>query len=642
MSYFMLKYTHMRKKLPLCLFLAALIPLVIYLIWYVNTSDPYSGYSSYYDGISVDINGKGRVKTISVFTPEKFPEDHYVFLPSSAVLPETRIYFKMAYAILLSAEGKEDIALYSGGNLGNVEKDLIYYTTFVTRNGEVLDRGKMMFMQSDGIAAVYVDTASGGMDNIYEDKDYREPGKIYIEDPDGVIEYMGDMKYIKGHGNTTWKEDKKSLGVMLDKPADLFGMGTAYNWVLLANCLDQTMMANSVVYDLARDAGLKYSPELCYADLYLNGEYNGLYQVAEKNEVAENRIEITDLNLRNKQANNALDPTLYDLYDINPKSPGERKGVSLPVNPADITGGYLIEHDYGKKYSDEISGFRTASGEKYVLRSPVFASEKEINYIADLFEELERRAQNGDDLSDMIDMESFADKYLVEEIVKNDGAGATSSYFYKDADKVDPLIYAGPVWDYDMALGNSGRGLTDIPDHLDFCTNHMQQTRLFYYLYRNNDEFREYVKKDYKEKFRPLLISLINGVIDEYVKNVDKNDNMDMARWQRGADERPEAVDTVKEFLKKRVVFLDKVWIDDEEIHVVHLTKDVGQRHPYVGVLDGGTMEVLPAPRTGDEEGAHWVVQETGESFDENTPVYSDLNLISSAFYEENREKNGS
>ena len=161
----------MRKKLLVLIFIAALLPLIIYLIWHYKTYDPYKGYGSYYDGISIDINGKGQMKTISTFTPDGFPEDHYVFLPSSAVLPETRIYYKEADVLILSAEGHEDIALYSGGNLSNVERDLIYQTAFYSKSGEVLDKGKMLFMQSTDTAAVYVETESGGMENIYNDKE---------------------------------------------------------------------------------------------------------------------------------------------------------------------------------------------------------------------------------------------------------------------------------------------------------------------------------------------------------------------------------------------------------------------------------------------------------------------------------------
>lgn len=55
----------------------------------------------------------------------------------------------------------------------------------------------------------------------------------------------------------------------------------------------------------------------------------------------------------------------------------KQKGVDLAVNPEDITGGYLIEHDYSQKYAAEISGFVTDGGEQYVIKSPLHASRQE-------------------------------------------------------------------------------------------------------------------------------------------------------------------------------------------------------------------------------------------------------------------------
>ncbi len=312
----------MRKALLITVFISAFLPFVIYLKWYKENRAPYDGYDSAYDSVSIDINGKGGLKSVRVYTPSDHPDEHYVFLPSSAVFSETRLYIKGADTLVLSSEGAEDTAVHSGGSLSNVEEGQVYDSALYSRSGILIEGGRMLFIKSRDTAAVYVRTESGGMENIYSDKDYREYGKIYIEDSDGSIEYMGDLNYIKGHGNTTWLEDKKSFGIMLHNPSDLFGMGVSYSWILMANCLDNTMFANTLVYNMAREAGMKYSPELHYADLYLNGEYNGLYQIAEKNEVGTERIDITDLNTKNKRANNALDLSLYDVYSVNFDEPG--------------------------------------------------------------------------------------------------------------------------------------------------------------------------------------------------------------------------------------------------------------------------------------------------------------------------------
>lgn len=629
----------MRKRGLIIILFIALLPLMAYFLWFYRTGGLRSGFSSCFDSFSIDVNGKGKIKTVFSFTPEKYPNDHYVFLPSSALFPECGVYYSGADTLLLkSTEDGSSTALKSGGNLSSVEKNVIYEASFFSASGAVLESGKMMFKQSDNIAAVFVETESGGMDSIYADKEFRERGNIYIEDAEGAIEYMGSLKYIKGHGNTTWKEEKKSLGICLEDAAGLFGMSASYDWVLMANCMDETMMANTMVYDLARNAGMKYTAEMVYADLFLNGHYNGLYQIAEKNEVAPGRIEITDLNTKNKQANNAIDPSSYDIYSVNPGDPAERQAFLLPNNPVDITGGYLVEHDYGEKYDAEMSKFRTKRGDRYVLRSPAYASKEEIEYIAGIFDDLDKRASEGEDVSDLIDIKSFADKYILEEAVKNDGAGATSSYFYKDSDSVDPLIYAGPAWDYDMALGNSGRGLTDIPDHLDYCTNHQQHTLLFYDLYSKNSEFRECVKNEYRSTFRPLLIKLNEGGLREYAKAVDDNDEMNSDRWQINPVIRQEAMDRMETFLAKRVAFLDRVWLNDEELHTVHIEKDTSSRNPYIGVPDGGTMQILPLPRSKGDAEAYWVNKETGERFDENTPVYEDLTLTSSYYYDKDNK----
>jgi len=47
---------------------------------------------------------------------------------------------------------------------------------------------------------------------------------------------------------------------------------------------------------------------------------------------------------------------------------------------------------------------------------------------------------------------------LVNEICKNVDAYRLSTYFYKDKNSVDPLITAGPVWDFNLGFGN-----------VDFC-----------------------------------------------------------------------------------------------------------------------------------------------------------------------------
>ena len=52
-------------------------------------------------------------------------------------------------------------------------------------------------------------------------------------------------------------------------------------------------------------------------------------------------------------------------------------------------------------------------------------------------------------------------KYLVEEITKNSDAVTNQPVFYKQPDSVSGLRYAGPVWDYDNALGHTNEEAMD-------------------------------------------------------------------------------------------------------------------------------------------------------------------------------------
>ena len=98
------------------------------------------------------------------------------------------------------------------------------------------------------------------------------------------------MEAIRGRGNATWLWEKKPYSLTLSKSADLLGMGAAKEWILLTNAPDPTHLRNKIAYDLAAEVGLLYSPESNWVDLYLNGEYTGLYLLTERNEIHPQRI----------------------------------------------------------------------------------------------------------------------------------------------------------------------------------------------------------------------------------------------------------------------------------------------------------------------------------------------------------------
>ena len=209
---------------------------------------------------------------------------------------------------------------YSGnqisGTLGSGEAlDLTPFET-VDERGEKCYRLKLSaggwmkeytFYHDDTLSTVFVST-SLGLSQIDKSKSTRDKGaRITILDSDGAAEYCdlaADTKSeIKGRGNATFTYLKKPYQIKLSAKTDLFGMGASKTWILLANYTDQSALHNALAFELSEALDVPYSIEYRYVNLYIDGEYRGLYMICEKVQVDDERVDITDLEKANEQAN---------------------------------------------------------------------------------------------------------------------------------------------------------------------------------------------------------------------------------------------------------------------------------------------------------------------------------------------------
>ncbi|MBO6148045.1 MAG: CotH kinase family protein [Lachnospiraceae bacterium] len=371
-------------------------------------------------------------------------EEYYAIFPSYT--DTAGIYLKLFGSdqfVLMDVNGNAQV-FKNGDRLPDIGTSEIWYADIRSESGELRAHGKLHFVRAYDIPSVFIRTESRGMEYIDEDKSHSEEGEISVRSENGSILYEGGIKSIKGHGNSTWKKAKKPYQITLRDKADLFGMGRARKWILLANYMDHSQIRNSITYDMARSIGNEFAPESVYVELYLNGRCNGLYQLTEKVEVDEERLNITDLQKENELANSKNPPSQHSV-SYNGAGESFVMGTDQAQLPKDITGGYLIEHDYGWKYEEEPVRFSTEGGDTYVLSFPADAPIGEVEYVRGLFQELEDRIESGEALDGFIDLESFAERYALEELVQDEGAGITSSYYYKDADRVDPPHTCGPL-----------------------------------------------------------------------------------------------------------------------------------------------------------------------------------------------------
>ena len=99
---------------------------------------------------------------------------------------------------------------------------------------------------------------------------------------------------VKGRGNTSWLSPKKSFRIKLDEKVNLLGMSTSKDWVLISNWLDKTLLRNAMAEYLAEGAGVEYVMKNHPVDLWYNGQYHGTYNLTEKIELEEERVNITE------------------------------------------------------------------------------------------------------------------------------------------------------------------------------------------------------------------------------------------------------------------------------------------------------------------------------------------------------------
>ena len=214
---------------------------------------------------------------------EQDDEYIYVFLPSYTKLENVTVEVSEKNSIFCNGK-----ALFDGDNIGNLEVDKIYDLTINNTAPK-----KFIILRSSNVATMFINTVTGSMDAVNADKDHKEYVDITLYDAEGKLNYCSTFTdKIRGRGNSTWGEDKKPYNLYLKAPAEILGMKTGDKWKMLANYYDSTNLRNKLILDYARaiQSYENFSPKSEFIDLYLNGEYNGLYLITED-------IDEIDLNL---------------------------------------------------------------------------------------------------------------------------------------------------------------------------------------------------------------------------------------------------------------------------------------------------------------------------------------------------------
>lgn len=505
---------------------------------------------------------------------------------------------------------------------------------------ENIDPDSVVWLYSEHIPAVFIETESGTSDQINSDKNIKEAGTIKVLEPDGSFSLEHSLEYIKGRGNTSYTEfDKKPYQIKLTQDAPFLDMEPGKKWVFVSNSADSSLIRNALSRSLAGHLNLPQSEEGTFVDLYVNKEYVGNYYVVEKIEIQENRLLLSDLQKATEHENETEDLSTYETAWTD-----TTKAKQIPNDPEDITGGYLIERDFDNRFLKEVeineSYFITEAKECFIVRDPEYTSEAQIAYIDSYVQSVENAilsaegidGTTGKSYQDLIDVDSFVRKYLLEEVTANYDGGVASSYFYKDSDTIDGRLYAGPVWDYDVSWGNSPAYLGQIstsPERLSRLASHSDSSVWFQSLY-HKPEVYEKIVSCYAQEISPYLTLLADEILPMLDEITAASAAMDQVRWEDQyarngySGDRSEQITFIADYIKARKDFLDRAWIAQIPVHTVTLLIE-GAVYDTLYVLDNDTLPEFPQVPAEHANVVAWTSAEDGSLPDHTMPVTKDM-----------------
>jgi len=499
----------------------------------------------------------------------------YVFLPSYANLDRVTVRTGNNSIVL------NDIALTDGMSCDAFTIDTDYTLTANDHTAQ------LRFLQSANMPTIYIDTVSGTMNKLHSDKDYRESATVTVYDQKGTLSLQDRNSSISTRGNATWYYDKKPYSLKLSAEASLLGMSAGADWVLLANATDETNLHNKLVLDLAQKTCPFWTPSAQFADVYLNGEYNGLYLLTEKVGTGANRL------------------------DISPEA-----------------GDFLCKVEIKDRWYSLNRPFLTEAGRTVEISAPENISRRELPRVIALVNAMEATILSGADLRDsaILDLDSWAHKYLIDEISANIDSDLLSSYFHY----TDGVFYGGPVWDYDRSMGNSIRNENPYSFIAKTSKKADDLSSLYYSTLYKNESFYHHMTTLFQHDFLPLMQEMVNGGIAELAAELAPAANLNSIRWRnmfdRMQDQEPPMAQTVEEliqYLSERAAFLSSAWIDNVEYCTVQFEYYPGSVYRSVSIEKGTLLNSDYI-----EQSTVWYNAETMEVFNPDLPITEDLILI--------------
>ena len=238
---------------------------------------------------------------------------------------------------------------------------------------------------------------------------------------------------IRIRGNSSSGVAKKSFKLKFDKKINIFDMGEDKEWALIANYFDPSHLRNYYAYKLAKLMGMEYAVDCQFVNVYLNGTYQGLYLFTETVKTSSNRV-----NIETDYTKDDYDiPFMLELdYKLEENNPNYMDNLNIDF--------FLVDN---KKYSGRTFQYAAQYPKNFTSE---YMTKKQFNYIKNYMTDTYDSVSLGT-YSFFIDLDSFIDYFLIQELFMNIDQEHSSVFVYKPQ---NDKLHFGPIWDFDLSTGN--------------------------------------------------------------------------------------------------------------------------------------------------------------------------------------------
>lgn len=342
---------------------------------------------------------------------------------------------------------------------------------------------------------------------------------------------------IRLRGNSTSGYPKKPYRIKFDQKQSLFGLHEAKSWVLLAEYLDPSCMHNYTAFHLgAASDAFDFTPTAHHVNVYLNGEYVGLYTLCEQVQENEGRMNLEQ----------TITPDMTDLDQFNFYVCLD-EDVQFDKNA--IRGEHYFYVAWCNKY--------------FTLKYPEKADFCSDEQFYSFFEQLEKHYNkvldafhdgNTKKIEHYVDTDSLIDHLIIDQIMGERDHVWKSFYTYQIAGE---KLAFGPIWDYDYSLYVPW---TDAPNEYYTVDSKIEYSNEFFRGVARSDKLYEKLCERYQTYYADVLDDCIDHVQD-YKSGISESLALNDERWYADKNDITEKnYDFLLKFLKNRKKVLDREW----------------------------------------------------------------------------------